>query len=170
MTESTRQFHFPWECLLWSCAAISTSSRQNVKFGDPQVKTSLKALDISSISEAASGPPLVGQTGIWISKKNPSPGRGVRPWDKKISPISLQHKNLGRKSSLWPLEIGLLKWNSGAALSSVSTTFFSHFNCLGQISCSFYSVLSKEYLLLLSFYHVMLASSSKVVSCDALAI
>lgn len=119
-------------CLLWSCTAVSTSSRQNVKLGDPQVKTSLKALDNSQ--EAASGPPA-GQTGIQISKKDPSSGRGVWPSDKKISPISLQQNYLGRKSSLQPLGISLLKWNSrtGGALASVSTTFFSHYNKLGHI-------------------------------------
>lgn len=136
--------------------------------GTHRKKPTLKHLKFpKSVSEAASGPP-VGQMGIWISKKNPSHGRGVWPSEKNPPPFHFNIRTWEEKSSHF--RISLLKWNAGGALSSVSTTFFHIIIVLGTFSRSFYSVLSKEYLLLLRLYHVMLPSSSEAVSFDGLAI
>lgn len=151
------------------CSATSTSPRQKVNLGDSQVKTSIKALDVSQeylrgCFRSSSWPDgdmdLQEESIIWKRSL------AIR---QKISPISLQHKNLGGKSSLKPLGIDLLKRNSGAgeALSSASTTSFFLFFTLWSSWAHFhffFSALSKEYLLLLRLYHVMLWQYSSEIS------
>lgn len=141
--------------LIRCCAPVFTSSRQTVKLGDPQVKNNLKALEVSPEYFRGCFRPSSQPDGEMELQEESIVWKRSLAIRQKFSSLSLQLKNLGRKFSLVPLGVGLLKWIhvKWNYVLSFYHNFFHMIIPLGTLSGSFYFVSPEEHLLLLRLYH-----------------
>lgn len=122
--------------LIRCCPPVFTSSRQTVKLGNPQVKNNLKALEVSPEYFRGCFRPSSQPDGEMELQEESIVWKRSLAIRQKFSSLSLQLKNLGRKFSLVPLRVGLLKWIHAKwnyVLSFYHNNFFSHDNPLGHI-------------------------------------